>query len=109
MANPVRQEEADEAEQTQRILLRAKEWRSGLPSILKAARLNPMVRSNLAAIHEQTLDIELKIRAHIESLRACAAAQEREADVQERAAQQNLESAKILKSILDAIDHEAIK
>lgn len=58
------------------------------------------------AIYGQTVDIELRIRSHVQALRACASAQLREADSQELAANENLEALRVLKSILDAIDEQ---
>ena len=80
-----------------RCLTKPLEWQRNLAGFVEFARRDPKVRVRLAELHEHTLSFELRLRSDVHSLRA-------QADAQERAADDHLEAAKIMKSILDTID-----
>lgn len=85
--------------QRHRCLTKPMEWQRNLPDFLDVARRDPQVRERLVALRENTLALELRLRSDVQSLRAQAAATERAAD-------DHLEAAQIMKSILDAIDED---
>lgn len=85
-----------------RCLEKPLEWKRNLRTFVDLAKREPMVRERLANLHEHTLAFELRLRSDVQSLRAQAAAQE-------RAAEDHLEAAQIMTTILNAIDAETAR